>query len=74
MANTISNVIIKKLPSEVFYIKGILKNFRKIHRKTPVPGSPFNKVAGLSLQLYSKETLTQVFSWEFCEFFKVISG
>ena len=30
-------------------IKGVLKNFAKIHRKTPVPESQFNKVADLSL-------------------------
>ena len=36
--------------------KGVLKNFEKIHRKTPVPESYF---------LLKKETLAQVFSSEF---------
>ena len=30
----------------------------------------FDKVAGLRLQLYKKETLTQVLSCEICEIFK----
>ena len=34
-----------------------------MHRKTPVPESLFNKVAGLGLV---QETLTQVLSIEFC--------
>ena len=52
--------------------KKVLKKFRKIHRKTPVPES-FNKVAGLSPEsciFIREETLTQVFSCEFCEIFK----
>ena len=32
-------MIIKKQPPEVFYKKDVLKNFTKIHRKTPVPES-----------------------------------
>ena len=37
--------------------------------KMPAPGSFLNKVAGLS-NFIKKETLTQVFSREFCETFK----
>ena len=44
---------------------GVLRNFA-IHRKTPVPASFLNKVAGLS----KKETLAQVFSREFSEISK----
>ena len=46
--------------------KGILRNFAKIHRKTAVSKSFFNKVAGLS----PEETLAQVFSCEFCDISK----
>ena len=44
-----------------------LKRFRKIHRKTPVLGSHFNKVADL---LFSGQH--KVFSCEYCEMFKNI--
>ena len=54
-------------------IKRYSWKFHKIHRKTPVPESLFNKVASLRLQLYiMKETLAQVLSCEFCEIFKNI--
>ena len=49
----------------------VKKNFYKIHRKTPVPRSFFNKVADLeAYDIIKKETLAQVFSCEFCEIFK----
>ena len=31
----------------MFFRNGVLKNFAKFHRKTPVLGSLLNKVAGL---------------------------
>ena len=37
-------VAIRKQPPEVFYKKRCSEKFRKIYRKTPVPGSLFNKV------------------------------
>ena len=40
--------------------------FRKINRKTPVPGLFFYKVAGLRLDSGLTQTLAQVFSCEFC--------
>ena len=46
---------------------------RKILKKTTVPESLFNKVAGLRPQacnLVKKETLAQVFPCEICEIFK----
>ena len=43
----------------MFYIIGVLKNFAKIHRKTPWLKSLFNKGAVLT-----------VFSLEICEIFK----
>ena len=39
------------------------EKFRKIHRKTPVPGS-------FLIKLLKKEALTQVLSCEFCEISK----
>ena len=54
---------------DVFCKKGVLKNFAKFTGKHQVPEFFFNKVAGLSLKVYSKETLTQIFSCEFCEIF-----
>ena len=42
----------------------------KFQRKTSVLKCLFNKVAGLGLQLYLKETSTQVLSCEICEIFK----
>ena len=52
----------------MFFKIVVLRNF---HKKTPVLESLFNKVGGL--QLYEKETPTQVFSWEYCKIFKNIS-
>ena len=46
------------------------QKFRNFHRKTPVLESLLNKVAGLGLQFYQKETSTQVFSCEVCKIFK----
>ena len=42
---------------EVFCRKGTLKKFREIHRKTPVPESLFNKVAGLRPERLLKKWL-----------------
>ena len=50
---------------------GLLKVFCKIHRKTPVLESLFNKVTGLYPAILLKEnTPIQVFSDEFSEIFK----
>ena len=55
----------------MFYEKDDLKNFIKKHRKTPVPESFLNKVAGVRLQLFiEKEALAHVFPGEFFETFK----
>ena len=47
------NKILQKQPTEVFYKKGVLKNFAKFTEKTPMPASACNVV--------KKETLAQVF-------------
>ena len=43
---------------------------KKFHSKTPVLDSLFNKVARLGVQLFLKETPTQVFSCKIFENFK----
>ena len=47
-------------------MKGVLKNFRKIHGEAPVFESP------QACNFSKKVTQTQVFSCEFCEIFKNI--
>ena len=52
----------------VFCTKGVLRNFAKFTGKHLCQRLFFNKVAVLRLQLFiKKETLTQVFSSEFCQ-------
>ena len=43
------------------------KLFPKFRGKTPVPKSPFYKVAGLQPAILLKKVLLQAFSCEFCE-------
>ena len=43
--------------TEVFCKKVVLKKFHKIHRKTPVPESLFNEVAGLMNIFLLKKSL-----------------
>ena len=45
--------------SQMFFKIVVLKNFRNLHRKTP-----------LLEKLYEKETTTQVFFFEYCKIFK----
>ena len=62
---------LQKQPPEVFCKKRWLWKFRKIHRKTPAPGSlSLIKLQALPATLLKKETLAQVFSCEFCEISK----
>ena len=49
---SVFKVSFQRQPSEVFCKKKYSWKFRKIHRKTPVPESLFNKVVGSCLQLY----------------------
>ena len=51
----------------MFCRKGVLRNFTKFRRKHLCQSLLFNKVAGLRLATFKKETLRQVFSCEFCE-------
>ena len=58
---------------EVFCKKGALKNFAKFTGKHLCQGLLFDRVASLMhATLLKKETLEQVFSCRFCEFFKNI--
>ena len=50
--------------------KGVLRNFAKFTGKHLRQSLFFNKITGLSLQLYLKESLAQVLSCEFCQIFK----
>ena len=59
--------VAQKQPPEVVCKKKCYQEFHKIHRKTPASESLFfNK----KNNFFKKETLTQVFSCEFCEISK----
>ena len=62
---TVPNIVItqKRSRLQMFFKLGVLKNFAKFHRKTPVLESLFNKVPNLKgLQLKLKRTsITGVF-------------
>ena len=56
---------------EVFCKNGVLRNFAKFTGKHLCQNLFFNKVAGLRpATLLKRETLAQVFSFEFCEISK----
>ena len=73
LGDTLFDVRNMKLRIKEAASRGVLQKrcsykFRKIHRKTPVPESLFNKVADLRPEtLLKKETLAQLFSCEFCK-------
>ena len=50
--------------------EGAFKIFTKFRVKHLSQNLFFDKVVGTELQLYKKETLAQVFSYELCEIFK----
>ena len=59
---------IQKQPPDVFCKKRCSEKYCKIHRKTPVPESLFLiKFHASACNFIKKETLAQVFSYEFCE-------
>ena len=60
---------IQKQPPEVFFKKRSSQKFRKTHRKTRQTLFLI-KLQTSDLQLFKKETLTQVFCYEFCEISK----
>ena len=55
---------------DVFYKKGVLRNFAKLTGKHLCQSLFFNKVVGLACNLIKEETLAQVFSCGFCEISK----
>ena len=61
----------KRSYPKVFCKKVVLERFAKFTGKHPCQNILCNKNAGLSLHFIEKETLTQVFSCEFCEIFKI---
>ena len=66
-------MIWQKQPPEVFYKKCVLKNFTNFSGTYLCQGLFFDIVPGLRpVTLFKKETLAQVLSCEFCEFFKNI--
>ena len=65
---------IQKQPPEVFYKKGVLRNFTKFTGKHLCQSLFFSKVASLACNLTKKETLTQVFFCEFCDISKNTAG
>ena len=52
----------------MFFKIGALKNFTNSNGKIPVLEPLFQKVGPSGLKFYSKETPTQVFSYEVCCF------
>ena len=55
---------------EVFFEKGVLRNFAKFTGKNLCQSLFFNKVADAACNFIQTETLAQVFSCEFCEISK----
>ena len=52
---------------ELFYKKGVLRNFAKLTEKHLCQSLLFNKVVGQACKFIKKEILAQVFSCEFCK-------
>ena len=65
---------LQKRPLEVFWKKGVPRNFAKFIGKHLSQSLFLNNVAGLSCNFIKKETLAKVFSCEFCEISKNISS
>ena len=62
----------QKPPSEVFYKKACSLKYRKIHSKTPLPESLFNKAAGLRPSTILKKKLWhRCFAVNFAEFWRI---
>ena len=59
---------------EVFLKMKCSERFRKIQRKTPVLEPLFNKVAGIKMCNFIKETLSKVFPVNFVKFLRTPSG
>ena len=55
---------------EVFFKKGVFRNFTKLTGKHLCQSLFFNKVVGLACNFITTETLGQVFSCELCEISK----
>ena len=64
------NKYCKSSRPDVFCEKGVLRNYAKFTGKHVCQSLFFNKVAGGACNFLKKETLTHVFSCEFCEISK----
>ena len=62
--NIFWKVLVRSISQEVFLRKGVLKNFAKF------TGKHMRHISFLTCNFIKKETLAQVFSYEFCEIFK----
>ena len=68
---TLNSFLAMKLSHRRCFVKkGVLKNFAKLTGKHLCQSLFLNKVAGRACNFIKKESLAQVFSCEFCEFFK----
>ena len=65
--------ILAEAATECSLKKSVLKDFAKITGKHLCQGLFFNKVAGVSLQPYKKESLAQVFFVNFVEFLSIVN-
>lgn len=55
---------------DVFFKKGVLKNFDNIHKKTGALESPSSKVAYIQWATIEKHTPVEIYYCEFCKIFK----
>ena len=66
-----TNETVEKQPLAKFLDISSLWKFRKMHRKTPLLGSLFNKVAGLQIcNLFKNKPLTHVFPVDIVKFLR----
>ena len=61
---------IKSSRPKVLCEHGVLKNFAKFTGKHQYQSLFFSKIVGAACNFIKKETLSQVFSFEFCKIFK----
>ena len=74
MVNTLLYFTSEAVIGRCFVKKGVIRNFAKFTGKYLYQRLFFSKVAGLRSFFIKKETLTQVFSCEFCEISKNTYG
>ena len=70
LTSKVEPIIIRSRHKRCSRKKGFLKNFAKFTKNTSARVSFLIKLKTSGLQLHSKETLAEVFSYEFCKTFK----